>query len=424
MKKQITPFQQFRGTVKAPCSKSFAQRAIALGALNQYSTCLSGISSSNDVSAAIDICRSLGAKIDVQDGEIKIERGIELQGRRKYEINCGESGLSARLFSAFSLLTPAPFFVNGEGTLLSRKMDMVLDGLQQFGKDVLSASGRLPFSIEGATQTGAICVSGDSSSQFLTGLLLVAPFLSSSTTINVAKLNSRPYIDLTLEVLSDFGITIENDQYKTFKISGNQQIEHPINYQVEGDWSAASIFVVAAAIAGSVKLEGLKRDSLQGDKRIVDVVQKVGANVRWENENIVIEKGQLNCFQFDATDCPDLFPALVVLAAHCKGVSVINGALRLLNKESNRGKTLQEECEKIGVKLMIEEDVMYIYGKEQIETAEKIHFNSHNDHRIAMAMSLFAVDSKYPIHICQAEAVNKSYPLFFQDLEACLWRMA
>lgn len=417
MEKQLLSLPAIKGKVKMPSAKSYAQRAIALAALNTSETLLKAITFSNDVEAAIAICISLGAQIERDKSDVWIRQPIQLSAAQKRTIRCGESGLSTRLFSAFSLLTNQPFRVEGEGSLLHRNMDMVREGLEQFGKKISTKNNQLPFVIEGNTQTGKIEVSGEKSSQFITGLLLVTPFLSESTELAVSRLKSKPYISMTLAIARDFGLQIDRPDECHFLIKGKQSIHKKISYSIEGDWSAASIYCVAGAIGGAIELEGLNPNSLQADRKIEEVICEIGAEIEWKNEKLLVKKKTLNPFQFDATDCPDLFPALVVLAAYCPGISTIKGAKRLINKESSRGEILQKECAKVGVKIFLHDDEMTICGG--INITKEIVFDAHNDHRIAMAMSLFAVDSPFPISIRQAEAVQKSYPQFFDDFSAC-----
>ncbi|RYM33398.1 3-phosphoshikimate 1-carboxyvinyltransferase [Brumimicrobium glaciale] len=403
------------GEVNIPSSKSYAQRAIALAGLSQSTVIIRNLTNSDDVIAAQGIIESLGARFIRKNGELHLSKGISRDSTKEISINCKESGLSTRLFSAFSLLFDQEFQVNGEGSITQRTMEMVIDGLKEFGKDIQSNDFKLPLIIEGETSKHEVEIDGSISSQFLTGLLIVAPFLKADTQINVLNLKSKPYIKMTIDLMHHFGLEVGNKDFKIFNSKGNQSINKPIDYKVEGDWSAASFLVVAAAIGGKVKLTGLSANSRQGDKVILDAVQLAGANVKWENEDLLIEKNKLQPFEFDATECPDLFPPLVVLAAYAKGKSVIKGLNRLKHKESDRGLTLQEECAKVGVKLELLEDEMIIYGNGQPIISEETTFSSHNDHRIAMAMTLFSIGAEKPIFIENANAIEKSYPDFYKD---------
>ncbi|WP_159038604.1 3-phosphoshikimate 1-carboxyvinyltransferase [Brumimicrobium mesophilum] len=412
---EILPKKCIEGEINIPSSKSYAQRAIALASLSSSSVVIHNLTNSDDVIAAQGIVKSIGAKFSRNGAELRFLKGINFDSKEEVFINSKESGLSTRLFSAFSLLFEQEFLLNGEGSILQRTMEMVIDGLEPFGKVIKSNELKLPLSISGEVTNLNVEIDGSISSQFLTGLLIVAPFLNSDTRIQVRNLKSKPYIEMTIDLMRFFGLKVEHENFKTFNIKGNQSLDKPINYKVEGDWSAASFHVVAAAIGGKVKLSGLSENSRQGDKSILDAVKLAGARVNWKKGDLYVEKSELNHFEFDATECPDLFPPLAVLAAYCNGRSRIKGVNRLKHKESDRGITLQKEFFKIGVKIELIADEMIIYGNENQSISEEVTFSSHNDHRIAMAMSLFSIAAKSSIFIDSPNAIDKSYPDFYKD---------
>ena len=413
--KKIPSKKTINGEINIASSKSYAQRAIALAGLSQSSVIIRNLTNSDDVIAAQGIIQSMGAELKRNNNELLLSKGIFPKSAKVISINCKESGLSSRLFSAFSLLFDKQFRVNGEGSIKQRTMEMVIDGLNAFGKDIQSSESKLPLIIGGETAKYDIEIDGSISSQFLTGLLIVAPFLKEDTQITVLDLKSKPYVEMTLDLMDYFGLDVENKDFKIFNIRGNQSIKKAIDFSVEGDWSAASFLVVAAAIGGKVKLTGLSKNSRQGDREVLNAVQLAGANVRWDDGDLFIENNKLHPFQFDATECPDLFPPLAVLAAYANGKSVINGLGRLKHKESDRGLTLQEEFSKIGVKIELEEDKMIIHGNGQPTISKEITFYSHNDHRIAMAMTLFSIGNKQSIFIKNPNTIDKSYPDFYKD---------
>lgn len=414
-KMKISPKDIINGKVSIPSSKSYAQRAIALAGLSQSKIVINGLTDSDDVIAAQGIIKSLGAEFIRINDELILSKGIDLDFNTEVSINCKESGLSTRLFSGFSLLYDQNFTVNGEGSITQRTMEMVIDGLEMFGKSIKSNDSKLPLIISGKTCQNQVEVDGSISSQFLTGLLIVAPFLKSDSQINVLNLKSKPYIEMTIDLMRHFGLEVEHENFEVFNIRGNQSINKEISYKVEGDWSAASFHIVAAAIGGNIKLTGLSEGSRQGDKAILEAVKLAGAKVKWENESLYIEKNGLIPFEFDATECPDLFPPLALLAAYVSGISSIKGVNRLKHKESDRGITLQQECAKVGVKIDLIGDEMIIHGVGRPSFSEEITFSSHNDHRIAMAMSLFSIGAKNSIFIENPNAIDKSYPDFYKD---------
>ncbi len=414
---QLLPKKEISGVVRVPSSKSYAQRAIAIAGLAQKEIVIDQVGENDDVVAAQNCIQRMGAQFSRKGSTFYLHKSIDLGCSNTIALNCGESGLSARLFSAFSLLYTQPFKVVGEKSLTNRTMAMVTAGLEEFGKVIESKSTYLPLVISGKTSAQAIEVDGSITSQFLSGLLIVAPFLPFDTEIKVNHLKSKPYIEMTLDVLSHFGIKdIENNQFNSFKIKGNQRIDHAITYTVEGDWSAASYLIVAGAIGGKIVLKGLTQNTKQGDKAILNAVKSAGAKVYWEEDRLFIEKNTLQPFEFDATECPDLFPSLVVLAAYSSGDSTIKGVGRLKHKESNRAATLQQECSKIGLEVTLNEDIMVVHGNGKPSIKNNVTFFSHNDHRVAMAMSLFSIGANKPIQIEDYESINKSYPYFYKDL--------
>ena len=237
-------------------------------------------------------------------------------------------------------------------------------------------------------------------------------------TITVNNLKSKPYIDLTLQMIALFGYDVVNNNYESFTIKPlNGLTNKQINCVVEGDWSGAAFLLVAGAIAGKITVEGLSIHSAQADKAILTALKDCGTKISTEQNKVTVDifsEGRGKAFQFDATDCPDLFPPLVVLAANCKGTSVIKGASRLQHKESNRAITLQQEFDKMGVEIRLEGDKMMITGGNKIKGA-RVH--SHHDHRIAMACAVAALKGNGETVIEEAEAVNKSYPGFYSDLK-------
>ena len=236
--------------------------------------------------------------------------------------------------------------------------------------------------------------------------------------ISVRNLKSRPYIDLTLDVMKLFGMNVpENKNYEEFIFNNNptqdSRLQTP-DYTVEGDWSGGAFLLVAGAIAGSITVRGLDLTSSQADRKIVDVLMSANAAIAMEAKGIKIKPSKLKAFEFDATDCPDLFPPLVALAAFCHGMSIIKGVHRLTHKESDRASALQDEFGKMGVKIELNDDEMIIHNAAKIKAA-KVH--SHHDHRIAMACAVVALKADGETTIEDAEAINKSYPDFFWHLK-------
>ncbi|MBX2919399.1 MAG: 3-phosphoshikimate 1-carboxyvinyltransferase [Ferruginibacter sp.] len=404
------------GTIKAPASKSSMQRACALALLANGQTTIYNAGHSNDDLAALEIIKKLGATIELKEEELIITGGTLKDITT--EINCGESGLGIRMFAPITALSTGQISINGTGSLLKRPMHFFDEIFPQLGVSIQSDNGYLPITIKGPLKPANIIIDGSLSSQFLTGLLIAfAKATTKPVTITVTNLLSKPYIDLTLQMIKKFGYNVENDNYKKFLIepSAQKQIHHA--YTVEGDWSGAAFLLVAAAIAGDIKVTGLDVFSTQADKAILSALMDCGVNISIEEKQITINTALSKNgkpFQFDATNCPDLFPPLVALAAYCNGTTVIKGANRLQHKESNRALTLQQEFAKMGVEITIKDDLMLIDGGGEIKAAV---LQSHHDHRIAMACAVAALKANGPSVIEDAESINKSYPVFFDDLK-------
>lgn len=408
-----------KGTVHAAASKSSMQRACAAALVQPGTTTLLNAGISNDDQAAIDVIQKLGAKVTPLNGG-KLQ--IESSGVRSpmNEMNCGESGLGVRMFTPIAALSSEPITINGTGSLLSRPMDFFDEILPLLSVKIKTNSGKLPFHIHGPLQPANIEIDGSLSSQFLTGLLMAYSGANASdVSIKVKDLKSRPYIDLTLQVMRAFRMKMpENNNYREFyfdKFPG--PAPHNTTYTVEGDWSGAAFLLVAGAIAGEVDVHGIMNTSTQADKKIVDAILDAGAEVNVSDDKVFVKRNKLEAFTFDATDCPDLFPPLVALAAHCKGVTRIRGLKRLKHKESDRGTTLQQEFDKLSTHIELSDDEMLVYGNGGVFVKNHI-LNSHHDHRIAMACAVACLPADFYAEIRHAEAVNKSYPNFFEHLKS------
>jgi 3-phosphoshikimate 1-carboxyvinyltransferase len=403
------------GNILAPTSKSSMQRACAAALLNNGKTIIGNPGRSNDDLAALGVIDNLGAKVLQQPTN---ELHIESSGVNPVsgEMNCGESGLGIRMFAPIAALSDQEIIINGTGSLLSRPMYFFDEIFPSLGIKIESNHGKLPIKIKGPLKPVDITIDGSLSSQFLTGLLMAyGKAATKPVTITVNNLKSKPYIDLTLQVMKEFGYSVINHQYESFEIHPvNETTHQPKNYLVEGDWSGAAFLLVAGAIAGEITIKGLNVFSSQADKAILRALTMSEAVISIAEDQIVIGPGKLKAFHLDATDCPDLFPPLVALASFCDGTTVIEGVSRLAHKESNRGLTLQEEFGKMGIEITLQDDLMLVKGGTGVNAAT-VH--SHHDHRIAMACAVAALRADGETRIEEAEAINKSYPTFYDDLK-------
>ena len=418
-----------KGEQVAPASKSSMQRACAAALLHAGTTRIFNPGHSNDDLAAIDVIQKLGAIVNTEDvlNESKNTASIMVHSEGVKPIgasmNCGESGLGIRMFTPIAALSDQAITIEGKGSLLKRPMHFFDTIFPKLGIEIQSQSGYLPIQIKGPLKPANIEVDGSLSSQFLTGLLMAyAATDSTNAVIEVQDLKSKPYIDLTLSVLNAFGWKVQHQDYKRFEFLAHPPLAAHIDYTVEGDWSGAAFLLVAGAIAGPITVKGLQLNSTQADKAVMKALKSAGATININEHTINIGPAkdsagmtsQLRGFEFDATDCPDLFPPLVALAAVCDGITILHGVSRLAHKESDRGLTLQTEFAKLGIRIELIQDRMMVYGGTGIHGAEVF---SQHDHRIAMACGVAALCADGPITITDAEAVNKSYTDFFMHLQ-------
>jgi len=426
------------GSQIAPASKSSMQRACAAALIHIGKTIIHNPGHSNDDLAALDVIQKLGALVEIEKprntkgnlGNIIVNsNGVKPIGS---SMNCGESGLGIRMFTPIAALSSELINIEGEGSLVKRPMHFFDEILPLVGVKVKSQKGFLPIAIQGPLVPANITIDGSLSSQFLTGMLMAyAAAEKQDVEIKVIDLKSKPYIDLTLAVLNAFGWKVEHTNYESFRFLAHAPLKSVIEYTVEGDWSGAAFLLVAGAIAGPIKVKGLQLNSTQADKKIMEALLSAKANMMQEEDEILIGpladvssnnsnknsnySNGLIAFEFDATDCPDLFPPLVALASVCAGVTKIKGVSRLAHKESDRGLTLQTEFAKMGVQIDLVGDEMLIHGGALIQSATVF---SQHDHRIAMACGVAALVANGPIEITEAEAINKSYTDFFIHLQA------
>ncbi len=406
MKRIISP-STINGAIHAPSSKSMMQRCIVAALLGEGQTSIMNPSLCDDTLAALRIAEQLGATVTLEKERVRISGGFN---PKEEVLNCGESGLGIRMFSAVSALHHSPVILTGLGSLENRPVGMVEQPLSELGVECETANGFIPVRVKGPMKGGKARIDGSTTSQFLTGLLMSLPVVNKDSELLVRNLNSKPYINVTLKVLQDFGIEVENQAYNRFLIKGNQQYKAR-EYEVEGDWSSAAFLLTAGALNGSVQVTGIQPDSPQADRKILDALEMAGAKVSIKGETVEVNTGDLVPFRFDATECPDLFPPLVALAAHCKGVTVLTGINRLGSKESNRALVLQKNFANLNVRIDLEKNQMIIHGGR----VEGGSIHASNDHRIVMAAAIAGILTDGKIEIIGSDCVSKSYPHFFDD---------
>lgn len=404
------------GTVKVPPSKSFAHRAVISAFLSGEECTINNLNPSEDILATLSCINALGAKVDFDE-----EKGtatiweIKRKALKKVCLDCRESGSTLRFFIPIALCFCENVEFEGAGRLMKRPLKPYFEIFDKLGIAYKQISGKLQ--ITGKLTSGEFHLDGTVSSQFLTGLLFALPCLEGDSRIIIeGGLSSKGYIDITLDVLKEYGIEIENKDYHIFDVKGNQKYRQ-LNYTVEGDFSQAAFFLVAGAIGCDVTCTGLKENSLQGDKKIIEIIESTGARV--EKIGSIGFKGvhttAMQGVTVDVDEVPDLVPILAVLFAYCKGESRIINAGRLRIKESDRLAAICAELKKMGADIEEGKDFLVIRGKQILHGAE---VSSHNDHRIAMAVAIAACRCEGPVTINGAKkSVKKSYPNFFEDYD-------
>lgn len=412
------------GILEAPPSKSSMQRACAAALLHQGTTLLSNIGNSSDELAALNIIRQLGARVtQPAPGTVMIQSDFRKFATQNttdpLSLNCGESAFCARLFTPVAALCNRSVMLSGEGSLKNRNLHFPEDVYRKLNISTAGNLKHLPVTVTGPLQPQSLHIDAAESSQHLSGLLFAfAASVKEPTRITATSLNSKPYVDLSIEVLLKFGFHVEPSGETEYSIYPKQARENgTVNYTVEGDWSTAAFFLTGAAVSGSLTVTGLDVFSKQADRAVLQALMMTGVPLSITEKNIVVNaassRQDLKPFQFDATQCPDLFPPLAILAACCNGTSVIEGIQRLQNKESNRASSITHMLERFGITATLQDNLMIIEGKPTLNITS---IDSCNDHRIAMAAAIGALRAEGPVEIIDAQAVRKSFPDFFKEL--------
>jgi 3-phosphoshikimate 1-carboxyvinyltransferase len=406
--KSIKP-SSVNGIIKAPPSKSMTIRAAAAALLSSGTTEILFPSKCMDAQAAFAVIQDLGAALQPVSQGIQVKGALDL---KKRSIQCGESGLCMRMFTPIAALLERELTLEGKGSLLKRPMDMMESPLRSLGVECRTQNGLPPVKVKGPLSAGTISMDGSLTSQFLSGLLMALPLCAGTSEIRIRNLTSKPYIHMTLELLRDFGIKVDNDpDLSVFQIPGSQKYGRNA-YAVEGDWSGAAFLLAAGAISGKVTVTGLNMTSSQADRQILNALKKAGADMQREADKVTVVRSRLRPFVFDAAHCPDLIPALTALACFAPGVTQIMGAGRLVHKESDRAHALVSEFRKMGADLCFDGHKLLIRGGA-LKGGDVF---SHNDHRIAMAEAAAGLQAEKGVRIRKWECVDKSYPDFFSDL--------
>lgn len=399
------------GRFIAPSSKSASHRTVIAAALARGESRIGGLAVNDDIAATIKACEALGARVEHSGDNVRVS-GI-IQPLKNARIDCGESGSTLRFMLPIAAALGVNAVFTGEGRLPSRPIHMLLDELCKNGMKT-DYAGDMPFGINGTLNSGTYTIGGGVSSQFVTGLLFALPLLNGDSEIVIeGRLESKPYVELTVSTLKAFGITIE-ERATSYFVKGNQKYTNN-NIRVEGDYSGAAFLLAAAALVGEVGCEGLREDSLQGDRAILPLLERFGAQVSRQSGRITVKQGRLSGIEIDAADIPDLVPVLAATAAFAEGTTIIKGAARLRIKESDRLAAVSAMLGGLGTEISQTDDGLIITGKPELSGGEA---QSFGDHRIAMAAAVAALRCKNPVVIHGAECVRKSYPDFFEVLQS------
>ncbi|MEN6384073.1 MAG: 3-phosphoshikimate 1-carboxyvinyltransferase [Phycisphaerales bacterium] len=402
--------------VTAPPSKAHTLRAIIIGSLAKGTTVIRNPLLAEDQLNVINCLRKLGVKIDYNQERIIIEGCSGKYSPVENELNVGESGVGMNFLCSAANLSDKPVIITGSKRLTERPIAEVIDGMRQLGCkiDYMNKDGFPPVKIHGGGIKGASAsIKGSKTSQYFSSITIASPYAKKPVTLHCTdKMTERPYFDISLQMMSEFGVNAVNEKYKQITIPKAKYIAKDMT--IEGDYSSASFFFLAAAITKSkITVKGLRTDTKQGDKAFIDLLQKMGCKVTKSQDKIVLEGTELSPIEQDMSNIPDLVPPFAIACALAKGTSRITNISHLRYKESDRASVIADGLAQIGVKATCEENELIIQGTQDIHRAR---INPHNDHRIAMSFAAIGLLTGW--HIIENEkCVAKSFPDFWERFE-------
>ncbi|GKW36945.1 3-phosphoshikimate 1-carboxyvinyltransferase [Pectobacterium carotovorum] len=416
----LQPIKLINGTLNLPGSKSVSNRALLLAALAEGKTRLTNLLDSDDVRHMLTALAALGVEYHLSSDRTVCEitgLGGAFTASQPLELFLGNAGTAMRPLAAALCLTDGDIVLTGEPRMKERPIGHLVDALRQGGAkiDYLEQENYPPLRLHGGFQGGEISVDGSVSSQFLTALLMTAPLATQDTQISIqGDLVSKPYIDITLHMMKAFGIEVRHENYQRFFVAGRQQYRSPGDYLVEGDASSASYFLAAAAIKGGVvRVTGVGRNSVQGDIRFADVLEKMGATVRWGEDYIECERGELHAIDMDMNHIPDAAMTIATAALFAQGgTTTLRNIYNWRVKETDRLAAMAIELRKVGAEVEEGNDYIRITPPTKLKAAE---IGTYNDHRMAMCFSLVAL-SDTPVTILDPKCTAKTFPDYFEQL--------
>ena len=410
----ISPPARIGGTVSAPPSKSMAHRAVLCSALAKGTSHIENLEFSKDISATLAAAGQLCARVESGPADVLVE-GLGHFRPVFGPVDCCESGSTLRFLIPLASLTGQSITFVGRGRLMERPQSVYETLYREQNLHFEQANGQL--TVAGSLRSGEYTLAGNVSSQFISGLLFALPLLAGDSTLHlIPPVESRSYIEMTRAAQAAFGVTGHWLDDTTLCIPGGQQY-HPRDYIVEGDYSQAAFLAVLGAVKGGITLTGLAAETLQGDAAILDILRRCGAKFTRTEAGLVFEQAPLHGVDIDLADCPDLGPVLMVLGLLCEGTTVIRNAERLRIKESDRIAAMEAELRACGGVLSSEGGTITVQGCKPHLHAPEAPLSGHNDHRVVMSLTVLALAADIPLAINEAEAVQKSWPHFFDALK-------
>jgi 3-phosphoshikimate 1-carboxyvinyltransferase len=405
---ELYPIKSINGDIHIPCSKSEAQRALLIGAIQKRPLTLIMVEPSEDVFAVIQLLKKLGFGIEWNNNNLVLHAFPSKLD--KVEINVNESGFAFRALASVAMHWTEELFLTGEKSLIQRDFSELQYQLIALGLHVKSNEGKLPFLISGQLRKGEFLISSKDSSQGISGILIALAALADESKVTLENVVSLPYVELTVRMLQNFGFGIKQEGL-VFSIY-RDKLHALMTYQVNGDWSSAAVWFAAAALKGEIRLRGLALNTFQSDEVILEIIQHAGAEVIFEKDGIIVRKSQksLRPIYVDLLHCPDLFPVLAIFSCGISGISKFTSLHRLTNKESNRLMAVCTMLDAFQVNYIIENNSMSIIGRETLKGAKLEVFG---DHRLIMAATLASCVAEDVVYFDNEEAVAKSYPSFF-----------
>ncbi|EHE2652562.1 3-phosphoshikimate 1-carboxyvinyltransferase, partial [Salmonella enterica] len=414
----LQPIARVDGAINLPGSKSVSNRALLLAALACGKTVLTNLLDSDDVRHMLNALSALGINYTLSADRTRCDitgNGGPLRASGALELFLGNAGTAMRPLAAALCLGQNEIVLTGEPRMKERPIGHLVDSLRQGGAniDYLEQENYPPLRLRGGFTGGDIEVDGSVSSQFLTALLMTAPLAPEDTIIRVkGELVSKPYIDITLNLMKTFGVEITNHHYQQFVVKGGQQYHSPGRYLVEGDASSASYFLAAGAIkGGTVKVTGIGRKSMQGDIRFADVLEKMGATITWGDDFIACTRGELHAIDMDMNHIPDAAMTIATTALFAKGTTTLRNIYNWRVKETDRLFAMATELRKVGAEVEEGHDYIRITPPAKLQHAD---IGTYNDHRMAMCFSLVAL-SDTPVTILDPKCTAKTFPDYFEQ---------